>query len=865
MSSILYLTDKQGITAGYARIFDMLLNGVKIPRNEVIVSSIYNVVPNAIRKKGNMKAWTASPEAFPAVKREFDSKINMALPSVIVTSCPAILAVLTDQDEHANTIEKTRGGVYIYKNIPVIVVYPITASNRITDAKATEEDAEQYNVKSGAWILAQDWRKVSRFFHGKQRKTPVFTFSVVRTRHDVDVAERFLSECSLIACDIETKSGGKDSNKQTFLTCTGYCGLHKSGKVRAFVYPFFDKFSESITFWHRDEDYVYAWESQARINSNSAIKLFQNGTYDNSYFIRDRIPSTGWLLDTIHMWHSLYPELKKSLDFISSILLDNYQYWKADIKGIDEKDETKADKSMARYWRYNALDTFYTLFNGLYMLPTFLSSDWARTNYTSEFMLAISALRMSLRGIRADKKRLSEHEMELLQEGDSAVQRLRYLLDEPQFNANSPAQVNWMLYELLGARRRDAKGNVIGPSSRKKPSSGDSARKLIKTEHPFFKVFVTALEDSKKPFKQISNICRMGQNLQTNRFRYALSAAGTETWRLSGKSSNFWDGTNPQNITKKMRDWLVADDHFIMYDIDFSQSDLYFVAYESQDQKMIDLTLTDLDTHAVHAAHFFKREYDWVVQGKRDEDPEVVDPVTGIRNLSKRVVHGSNFLMAARTLFATMGREAVVAAALALGHEKAAGWTDEALTQVCAALLKSYRNLYPRLSDKEWYGEINELLASKGAITNWYGMTRRFMGDPAAHRTQREATAFYGQSGTAMNMNRVLYELDFGYIPKKFRDGPNPCAGVKPILISDLPGNFMLLQVHDSFVGIQDTRFDCWQDNINKILTVMQRPIMIHGREFHVPAEAEVMTRWSKNAIPWNPQKLPSYDEIRAA
>src|SRR3546814_5394435 len=70
-----------------------------------------------------------------------------------------------------------------------------------------------------------------------------------------------------------------------------------------------------------------------------------------------------------------------------------------------------------------------------------------------------------------------------------------------------------------------------------------------------------------------------------------------------------------------------------------------------------------MDGHAIHGELFFARPYDWIVAGKKAGDPDVVHPTRGVRQLVKRVVHGSNFMMAAMTLYLTMGRDAVVVAA----------------------------------------------------------------------------------------------------------------------------------------------------------------------------------------------------------
>lgn len=98
----------------------------------------------------------------------------------------------------------------------------------------------------------------------------------------------------------------------------------------------------------------------------------------------DRAPATNWLLDSMYMWYSRFSELPKTLDFISSILLDNYQYWKDDIKGAKEIDEVKGN--LDHYWRYNALDCYMTLFNTLYLLQLMSIQPSMKTNYNDTFL-----------------------------------------------------------------------------------------------------------------------------------------------------------------------------------------------------------------------------------------------------------------------------------------------------------------------------------------------------------------------------------------------------------------------------------------------------------------------------------------------
>lgn len=874
MSKILYITDKFGVSQGYEPAFTKLLNKSGIRRNEVIVASIYNLVRDPLKKKANEGTWKFDPEKKDQIQKAFLQRISVVKPKLIVVSCPAVLGFINGWDSRAATIDKMRGGVYSVDGIPTIVVPPITAIHRqiderlITNDEGEADKQQPYRVPQGQWILHQDWSKVGRYWAGKQRRLPPFEYSVCRTLADCIEAERFLSECILIAPDIETGC------YPAIITCSGYAGLHKSGAVRTFVFPFYDEYKPMGVHWDSEDEHIQAWIIVGRINQLPAIKTFQNGLYDCSYFIRDLIPPKNCFLDSMYMWHSLYPELPKTLDFISSILLDDYQYWKDDIKG-QEEDRITGD--MERYWRYNALDCRNTLFNTLFMLRLLLADNPAgaafRHNYTQRYLRFMSSLRMSMRGVKADFKRMKKHRDRLLTERDEAIALFRYMIDDEDFNINSPPQKCSLLYDVLGATPRNARGRAIGKDNKKdSPSAGAMALKLIKSEHPIFRLIIERLEDCMAPDKQLSNVFGKyddsgrvsgGIKFFTDRFRTTYNPVGTESERYSSKGSNFWDGGNTQNIRKDYRDWIVADESQVFLDIDFSQSDDVFMAYESQDPEKIAVVESGLDGHAVNGELFFGKPYDWIVAGKRANDPLVVHPITGIRQLSKKIVHGTNFQMAAFTLYVQMGRESVVAAANLLGHPDADSWNQEKLVHLCGQLMLSYRRKYRRLSAKEYYKEIADQLKATGILANCFGVTRRFLGDPADNGTQREATAFIGQSGTASNMNRVMFEIDWGWMPERFRDAPNPWAKEKPLRMDRESHGFGFhLQVHDNFVSQLDTRHSRWKEAAHNLLYVMNRPVIIHGREVSIRAEAEVGLRWGKGMIEWDGKDPYDLDRI---
>lgn len=859
---VLYLTDKFGVSQGYEPSFTKMVQRAGIPRNRIITANVFNLIDRPMVKYRNEKTPRFNPDRKDEILKAVEQRVRAIKPTLIVCSDPVTLGIFAKWDQRIATLDKMRGGVYEFMGIPVIITLPVTAIHRniderlIKDSNDEEVKYDLYKIPQGAWILARDWEKASRLYHGKQRRLPPFQYSICRTTQDCVAARDWLLECKLIAVDIETGLFPAQ------ITCIGYTGLKPDGSVRSFVVPFYDEYSPDGCFWESEDDHAIAFMLCREINESKSLKVLQNGNYDTSYFIRDNLGLNNWLLDTMLMWYSLYMELPKTLDFISSILLDVYQYWKDDIKGQDEKDEIQGN--MERYWRYNALDTYYTLFNCLYLMKLLNANPAMQHNYRDTWMRSVSALRMSMRGVKVDFKRMGEHREALAGEYDKAVTRLRYLIDDPEFNVNSPDQKSQLLYEVLGARPRNARGRFT--SGEEKPSSGAIALKAIKSEHPIFKYVIDALEESMEPDKQMGLITgridpatgyvKGGIKFFTDRFRTCYSPAGTTSTRFSSKGSNFWDGTNAQNIRASMRDFLVADPGCILMDVDYSQSDDVFVGYESNDANKIAVIESGVDGHAVHGELFFKMPYDEIVSGKRAGDPKIVHPIYGVRQLAKRVVHGTNFQMAAITLFMTMGKDAVVAAMQLMGHKDAATWTQDQLINGCQVLMRAYRMKYPRLTAKEWYKEIADQLRTKGVLTNAFGVTRRFMGDPNDNGTQREATGFIGQSDTAGNMNRSMYEIDHGYIPRAFRDGENPDWNDTPRKMDlDSHGFRFLLQTHDSFTVELQLDHPRFEEAAHNLLYVMERPVIINGHQVRVKTEASFGLRWGKKMIDWNPAK----------
>jgi len=59
-----------------------------------------------------------------------------------------------------------------------------------------------------------------------------------------------------------------------------------------------------------------------------------------------------------------------------------------------------------------------------------------------------------------------------------------------------------------------------------------------------------------------------------------------------------------------------------------------------------------------------------------------------------------------------------------------------------------------------------------------------------------------------------------------------------------------------------DTRHPRWKEAAANLLTVMNRPVIIHGRLVSIRAEAELGTHWGNELIPWDGKDVHDLDRI---
>lgn len=814
---ILWLTARNGIPSATKAVLLGALRMHGVNPTDILFNSLHFKVPSL----GEFSKKKASPTVVvKAALHALSQDVGILRPNLIVCNDEGTLRAITGK---AYTLSQVRGSVYDFQGIPVLIL---------------DQFSNLWRMNSGKFIFGFDIQKLVRFATGKRKKEPAFNFYVCDTPGMVKLHCDRARLSTLISEDIETKNG--------FISCVSFT-YDFANSLHSFCVPFFDPFAVRGAYWVSMDDEMVVRQHIADMQASDVPKLMQNGMYDSAYFVEAGFPPVNYLYDTANMMHALWCEAPKKLQDIASYFLDCYQYWKDEAKGVKEDGFGKSHADVERYWRYNGLDSYYTWLGGRELLSRLVQLPWAVKNYATTIQLGTGPLlAASLRGIKVDQDRHASIMADTLGEAELGLADIRRFTGEADFNPRSSRDVAWMLYDVLGAKitRLQNRKN----SKYDKRSTDEKVLKLIKEQgNILVNNFIDRLLKSRKPAGVISKYGDLKKLCRNGRFISWLNPCATTTGRFNSGGSQFWTGTNGQNIPAKQREYYTADPDYVFLEIDYGASDDRFIAYETEDPVKIEVVEDKTkDIHCRHASQFFSIPYDKIYAGWKDEADWVVDSTTGVRQNTKRVTHGRNYAEEAETMYNVMGRDAVVATGEALGFKLAAKFSDKELIGICQILIDKYdhpqRGMYRRI--RPWRDEICKKAQKNGnsATASAGGLTRKFFGDVLGdHATQRELASFYGQGGTAGNINRALVEIWYNGV-----DDGRDC------LFLNQGHDSMLFAIHRSAI----------HHKIPQIIEIMERPCIIHGREMRVPTDPKIGLTWSKKMMTYKPGI--TYEEIAA-
>jgi uracil-DNA glycosylase len=233
-----------------------------------------------------------------------EKEIKMVQPNVIVALGNTALWALTG----LWGIQRWRGSMLHTDTSPATKVIPTYHPAAIL---------RQWEWRATA---VHDLRRASEFRDGRPYPDPGWRFSI---RPDVsrvdevlsDLLRRLSHEPLWLSCDIETRCGHID--------CLGIAW----DRHNALCIPFM---SGNGDYWEEDQEVFIVRKLMFLLTHPNIRCIFQNGLYDMQYIYRSWHYIPRIVQDTMLSWHTAFAGLPKRLDFIASMLCEQYVNWKPD-------------------------------------------------------------------------------------------------------------------------------------------------------------------------------------------------------------------------------------------------------------------------------------------------------------------------------------------------------------------------------------------------------------------------------------------------------------------------------------------------------------------------------------------------------
>ena len=567
------------------------------------------------------------------------------------------------------------------------------------------------------------------------------------------------------------------------------------------------------TYWENDDDYKRALGFLRRVNALPNIKAMHNGMYDATHSIIYHAEPINYSYDTMAMAHAEFAELPKDLAFVASYTLYDYINWKGDAAAASKA------KDIEKYWAYNAKDTWHgarIMIEQLRNVPTY-----ARNNFREKFHLTYPALYCNFEGLAIDQRARTESRTEAEAALNGARMRLRTKVADPNFNPGSWQQVEKYIYKVFGAKKPG-----IGKS---KSSTDEKNLVVVGQQHPLLARLTEDILTYRENQKAIGTYYDFLQF--KGRLLWALNPFGAESERMACSASSLWCGTQVHNIPGYAKIMLVADPGFELFEADEKQAEGRTTAYCSQEEALIiALEHATKDFYKVLGTLFFNIPYEEVTDFFRNK-------------VLKKIVHGTNYMMGAKTFIENIGVTILYQTAEQLGMKivliaRKNHPEEITLKAFAQSLLDSYHKPFPRI--REWYKEIATEIRDTGFLVSPGGHKRKFFGDITRnHGMLRSAVAHQPQytSGKVLNkgFKRVYNELV-------------------------VPGNGNIrikAQIHDSIFG--QWRIEMRDYYAPRVLECMNNPLEVHGRMMSIPVDLKYGHNWGEYDAKDNPEGTMKY------
>lgn len=487
-----------------------------------------------------------------------------------------------------------------------------------------------------------------------------------------------------------------------------------------------------------------------------------------------------------------------------------------------------------QFLRYSALDSACMM-----EIHNKFWDDIAEEGYTKTYDMTMALMPvlsfMQYRGMKVNHKLLSETKQEVLQSAAEKQQELDALVGHP-LNVNSSKQCANYFYVELGLPA------IFKPKTKAVTTDDQAMQRLVrgKAGQPGLRQakLVQEIRGLQKLYGTYLDI----QFDEDDRLRGAYNPRGTKFGRLSSGKTVFDTGMNYQNLPQEFKKFLVADDDYVLVEVDKRQAEWVIVAYFSNDANMIGAIVNGIDVH-VHTAHLMFDvphelvEYENKVIGHETNadrirqmrlDDEYLSKVfvetwprgMSLRQCGKKSNHGLNY------------DEGFMNFAL----------LNEMEPREAKKIVNLYHEIYPGI--RRSYETIKRQLQKDRTLTNCFGRKVRFMGE-WGNDLWKSAYSMVPQSTVVDSLNEGMVYI--------YND-----ASITVERNVDI-----LSQVHDSILmqvplSIAKDR-KLFESYMEKVYNYTSPTLSYNGNDFKIATDAKIGFNWGGRHKVNNPEGMRDY------
>jgi DNA polymerase-1 len=352
----------------------------------------------------------------------------------------------------------------------------------------------------------------------------------------------------------------------------------------------------------------------AALCGTSCEKILQNGLYDFYWLSAEGIVPVNWKWDTMAMAHAINPIGQFTLEFLCSMHLPNYQYWKDEAK--DAEEIKKYARDLQSLWVYNGLDCTNTYELQEHLLEALQAAGREAFYHRHYRDLFIPLLALMRHGVSVDTEAQKAWSKELMIGCQQSREALADLAGEDLFAAKdfSPLKLRKFFYEKLGIPKKTKV--TKGVEGKKRTVTLDKHALndfIIKSQLPRHK---KKYEAARAPAMLILDFRRSKK--KADLMKGAWDKDGrihceykfkTETGRLASSKNPMRKGYNLQNVSRKIRHTFLPDPGSVFIKIDLSQIEDRVVKMLTGSKRLVALANMrpdQFDAHIYNAAKIFK-------------------------------------------------------------------------------------------------------------------------------------------------------------------------------------------------------------------------------------------------------------------